>query len=351
VEFKDYYKILGVDKKASQKEVKQAYRKLARKLHPDVNPGDPKAEERFKEVNEAYEVLSDNEKRKKYDHLGSNWKSGGYNTSWQSSNVNFGDFESIFKNFGGASTGKKRKTSFTGFGDFSDFFNTFFASGMNGDFSQDMYGAVAPSRGRDVEYELDVTLREAYSGARRSFYIDRQEKCDSCYGAGRKGNNLCETCGGSGMVLKRRQIEAKIPPGVKEGSKIRLKGEGEPAPDGTRGDLYLKIKLLPHEVFKVEGKDLYCELPVSIAEAALGAEIKVPSLNGKQLEMKIPPETQNGRKFRLSGMGMPELKGGLPGNMIVEVKLVMPQGLTNREKELFAELAKLRRDNPRVYFT
>ena len=347
MEFKDYYKVLGVNKKASQKEIKKAYRKLARKLHPDINPDDPKAEDRFKEINEAYEVLSDKEKREKYDHLGSNWKSGGYKSGRHS---DFGEFSSASKGFGGFSDFRKNESSssFSDFGDFSDFFNTFFSSGMN---NRDIFSNSYVSKGRDLEYELEVTLKEAYGGAKKSFQIHKQEKCHLCYGEGRTGNKLCSNCGGSGMVLKRRQIEAKIPPGVGDGSKIRLKGEGEEGSNGTRGDLYLNIKLIPHEFFKVEGRDLHCQVPVSITEAALGAEIEIPSLNGKKVEMKIPPETQNGKKFRLSGIGMPNLKGGLSGNMIVEVKLVMPEGLTKREKELFSELARLRKGNPRLYST
>ena len=151
------------------------------------------------------------------------------------------------------------------------------------------------------------------------------------------------------MVSTSRQIETKIPPGVRNGSRIRLRGEGEAGRDGRRGDMYLKVKLIPHDFFDLKENDLYCVVPITVTEAALGAEIKVPTLNGKDLQMKIPPETQNGRKFRLSGMGMPNLKEGLPGNMIVEVKIVMPQGLTERERELFAEMASIRRDNPRVY--
>ncbi len=343
MDFKDYYKILGTDRNATDKDIKKAYRKLARQLHPDINPGDPKAEERFKELNEAYEVLSDPAKRKKYDLLGQNWKNGTFNKGGYSGE-GVSDF---FRNFR-TSSGKSGATSFSGFGDFSDFFNTFFRNGTD-NFGGDFLNDTGTGGRRDVEYQIEITMREAYNGTEKSFQVQRQEKCSSCYGTGRKNNNLCRNCGGSGMISTSRQIETKIPPGVRNGSRIRLRGEGEIGRDGTRGDMYLKVKLMPHDFFELKENDLYCVVPVTVTEAALGAEIKVPSLNGKDLQMKIPPETQNGRKFRLSGMGMPNLKEGLPGNMIVEVKIVMPQGLTEREKELFTEMACIRRDNPRVY--
>ncbi len=344
MDFKDYYKILGIGKNATDKDIKKAYRKLARQLHPDINPGDPKAEERFKDLNEAYEVLSDPAKREKYDLLGQNWKTGGFNTG-RYGGEGASDF---FKNFRTSSV-KSGAASFGGFGDFSDFFNMFFRNGAGtvttGDFFTDNF---AGGKG-DVEYQIEITLREAYNGTEKSFQMQRQEKCSSCHGTGRVNNNLCRNCGGSGMISTSRQIETKIPPGVRNGSRIRLRGEGEVKRDGRRGDMYLKVKLIPHDFFELKENDLYCVVPITVTEAALGAEIKVPSLNGKDLQMKIPPETQNGRKFRLSGMGMPNLKEGLPGNMIVEVKIVMPQGLTEREKELFAEMARIRKDNPRVY--
>jgi len=343
MDFKDYYKILGTGKNATEKDIKKAYRKLARQLHPDINPGDPKAEERFKDLNEAYEVLSDPAKREKYDLLGKNWKTGGFNTgSYGGEGVS--DF---FKNFR-TSSRKSGATSFSGFGDFSDFFNTFFRNGTDG-FTGEFFSGNGTGGKGDVEYQIEITLREAYNGTEKAFQMQRQEKCSSCHGSGRVSNNLCRNCGGSGMVTTSRQIETKIPPGVRNGSRIRLRGEGEMGRDGRRGDMYLKVKLIAHDFFELKENDLYCVVPVTVTEAALGAEIRVPSLNGKDLQMKIPPETQNGRKFRLGGMGMPNLKEGLPGNMIVEVKVVMPQGLTERERELFAEMAKIRKDNPRVY--
>ena len=349
MDFKDYYKILEVNKSASQQEIKKAYRKLARQQHPDVNPNDSRAEERFKELNEAYEVLSDPEKREKYDLLGSNWKAapgGSYNTG--GANFNEDIFGSFFKdlNFGRGGKSTKRESNFKGFDGFSDFFNTFFSSAGQGNFNQEKFTNTG-SRPKDVEYEMEITLNEAFNGTEKSFQIQRQEACATCRGLGRDGNKLCYNCGGSGMTLSTRQIQTKIPPGVKEGSRIRLRGEGELSGDGTRGDMYLKVKLINHDLFEIKENDIYCKIPVTIWEAALGAEINIPSLNGKQIQMKIPPETQNGRKFRLSGMGMPNLKGGLPGNMIVEVNILMPQGLTQKEKDLFTELGRTRHDNPR----
>lgn len=341
MEFKDYYKILGLEKNAAGKDIKKAYRKLARQLHPDINPGDPKAEERFKDLNEAYEVLSDPGKREKYDLLGKDWKTGGFNTG----RYNGEDpSDAYFRSRG--SSRKSKATSFSGSVDFSDFFNSFFGAGAG---SNDFFVDNSAGGKGDVEYQIEITMKEAYNGTEKAFQMQRQEKCSSCHGMGRVSNNLCRNCGGSGMISTSRQIETKIPPGVRNGSKIRLRGEGDMGREGRRGDMYLKVKLIPHDFFELKENDLHCLVPITVTEAALGAEIRVPTLNGKDLQMKIPPETQNGRKFRLSGMGMPNLKEGLPGNMIVEVKVVMPQGLTVREKELFAEMARIRKDNPRVY--
>lgn len=339
MKFKDYYKILGVDKKADSKTIKNTYRKLARKHHPDVNPNDPRAEERFKEINEAYEVLSDPEKRKKYDMLGSNWNK-----------VNFGPGGGGFK--GGFPGFENINFNFQDLGDlgggFSDFFNVFFGSRRGGDSTWQK--AVQPKKGRDLTYQIEITLEEAFKGVERTLQVQIQDMCNYCNGQGIYNRGSCSGCQGTGRVYKQRKISVKIPPGVKDGSKVRMAGQGEAgAGGGSNGDLYLDIKLAVHKFFELKDEDLYCEMPISLTEAILGAEINVPTISGSKVIMKVPPETQNGKVFRLSGIGMSPLKGGLPGHQYVKVKVVLPQNLSSREKELFNELAKLRQDNPRAY--
>ena len=337
MKFKDYYKILGIDKKSDGKTVKNAYRRLARKHHPDVNPNDPRAEEHFKEINEAYEVLSDPEKRKKYDMLGSNWNKvhtgpGGFKGPFPGfENFNF-DFQDLGDIGGG----------------FSDFFKVFFGNRPGRENWQK--SAVPPKRGRDLTYTIEITLEEAYKGVERTLQVQIQDVCSQCNGHGIFGKHSCLNCQGGGRIYKQRKISVKIPPGVKEGSKVRMAGQGEAGAGGAgNGDLYLEIKLATHKFFEIKEDDLYCEIPVSLSEAILGAEINVPTINGNSVIMKIPPETQNGRNFRLSGLGMPPLKGGIPGHQYVKVKIVLPQNLTLKEKELFQQLSELRKDNPRAY--
>jgi len=330
MEYKDYYAVLGVDKKASQEEIKRAYRKLAQKYHPDKNPGDKKAEEKFKEINEAYEVLSDPEKRKKYDQLGQKWH------QWQQMGYdpNSFDWSQWFAGGGAGGPGGQRVhveyvspedlgDMFGGFGGFSDFFNMIFG-GMGGRrTSGSSFGgfgfdtgqgrtrtARAPrTRGQDLEQEVEITLEEAYRGTSR----------------------LLRKPDGS-------TVEVKIPPGAKEGSKVRFKGLG--GPGNPPGDLYLKIHIHPHPRFRLEGSDLYTEVPVDVYTAVLGGEVSVPTLNGS-VRLKIPPLTQNGKKFRLRGKGMPKGKGKGNGDLYAEVKVQLPSHLSPKEKELWEELAKL----------
>ena len=334
MKFKDYYKILGVGKKADSKTIKNAYRKLARKHHPDVNPNDPKAEDHFKEINEAYEVLSDAEKRKKYDLLGSNWNKTNYGSGGFS-----GGFPG-FDNFNFQDLGDLG-------GGFSDFFNAFFGSRRGG---QAWQKREQPKRGRDLTYQIEITLEEGYKGVERNLQVQIQDSCPFCSGQGINSRSSCSNCQGTGKIYKQRKISVKIPPGVKDASKVRMSGQGEAGTGGgSNGDLYLDIKLAPHKFFELKVDDLYCEIPISLTEAILGSEIHVPTISGSKVIMKIPPETQNGKVFRLSGLGMPPLKGGLPGHQYVKVRLVLPQNLTEKEKDLFLELAKLRDDNPRAY--
>ncbi len=335
MEYKDYYQILGVPRTATEKEIKKAYRKLARQYHPDANPNDPNAEEKFKEINEAYEVLSDPEKRKKYDQFGAQWKNftgaGGrpedFWQQWQTgargrapggATYRTVSPEELEEMFGG------------GGGGFSDFFEALFGMGgrrsaRTGDF-EDIFGGMGgvhtaggrarPMRGRDIEHPVDITLEEAYHGTSRVLQMDGE------------------------------RIEVKIPRGVKTGSRVRVAGKGEPGRNGGKpGDLYLKIHVLPHARFQREGDNLRLKLPVDLYTLILGGEVQVPTLD-RPVILNIPPETDNGKTFRLRGKGMPNLKHpDQRGDLYVEVSAKLPKNLTEQEKELFRQLRALR---PRI---
>jgi curved DNA-binding protein len=308
MEYKDYYKILGVDRNASQKDIKQAYRKLARQHHPDVNPGSKTAEARFKEINEAYEVLGDPDKRKKYDQLGNQWQ------TWQSMGGRPQDFDWSQWFTPGAGpqvqygTVEDLQDILGGAGGFSDFFQSIFGGMGPGQRTR----TARPRRGRDVETEVEITLEEAFQGTMRIL---------------EKGN---------------RRLEIKIPAGVDNGSRVRVRGEGAPGTDGQAGDLFLRVKVLPHVVFERRGDDLHRDLSVDLYSAILGTEVRVPTLRGAVL-LKIPPETQNGRVFRLSGQGMPKVsKPDQRGDLYVKIQVVLPEHLTDQERNLFRDLAQLR---------
>ncbi|MCS6846006.1 MAG: DnaJ domain-containing protein [Caldilineales bacterium] len=310
MEYRDYYKILGVDKNADEKEIKRAYRRLARQYHPDVNPGNKQAEERFKEINEAYEVLSDPEKRRKYDQLGANWQAyqrtgadpSGFDWSqWMAGGpggsrvrVEVGDIEDLFGESG-----------------FSDFFQAIFGGGG---FRTATGARARPQarRGRDVEQPVQITLEEAFHGTQRILSIDG------------------------------RRLEVKIPPGVRTGSRVRVAGEGYPgAGDGPAGDLYLVVEVLPHPIFERDGDDLRCEVPISLTTAVLGGEVTVPTLTGRGV-LRIPEGTQPGQVFRLRGQGMPNLRNpNERGNLLVKVKVQLPEKLTEEQRRLFRQLASL----------
>jgi molecular chaperone DnaJ len=280
---RDYYQILGVNRNASEKEIKQAYRRLARKHHPDLNPGDKSAEARFKEMNAAYQVLSDPEKRKKYDQFGDQW-----------------EYADQFAKAGGQQgvrwdTGKGG-TTFE-YGDMSGLGDIF--SSLFGDAGMGSRTRRGPQRGQDVESPVEISLEEAYHGSKRVIQLQTTEPCTACGGTGRVGNRVCTMCGGRGGKVIPRRLEVKIPPGVKDGSRIRMAGEGASGrAGGSKGDLYLVVRVLPHKVFERKGDDLYAEVSVPLATAVLGGEVRVPTLDGN-LSLKIPPETQNGKLFRL----------------------------------------------------
>jgi curved DNA-binding protein len=332
VQFRDYYEVLGVSKTATEDEIKKAYRKLARKHHPDVNPNDKSAEEKFKEINEAYEVLSDPEKRKKYDQLGQNWKAGADFTpppGWENARVDFGDFDDTF---GGGRDSRG----------FSDFFESMFG-GRRGARA----GAGFGMRGQDVEANISLTLEEAHGGGTRSLTLQTTVICPTCNGTGTKDNKPCPTCRGAGVVAQPKTLEVNIPAGVRDGSVIRLAGQGEPGTNGSRaGDLFLHVRIEPHRLFSIVGEDdLQIELPVAPWEAALGTKVSVPTLDGS-VEMKIPAGTQGGSRLRLRGQGLNK-RGGGRGDEYVKIKIVIPPKLTPKEKELFEKLAAESRFNAR----
>jgi curved DNA-binding protein len=307
MEYKDYYKILGVDKSADDKEIKKAYRRLARQYHPDVNPGDKAAEARFKEINEANEVLSDPEKRRKYDALGQQYQ------RWQQTGGQPGGFD--WSQWMGAGQPQGGRVEYADLGDlfggtgFSDFFEAIFGGVSAGSRSTGR----APARGRDLEHEVEITLEDAFSGAQLM------------------------------LEVNGRKLEVKIPAGVKTGSRVRVAGEGQPsAGSGARGDLYLRIKVMPHPTFERRDNDLHCEVQIDLFTALLGGEARVPTLSGPVV-LRIPAGTQTGKVFRLSGQGMPALRAPAErGALYAKARVILPENLSSREQELIREWARLR---------
>jgi curved DNA-binding protein len=322
MEYKDYYQTLGVSKTATEKEIKSAFRKLAQKFHPDRNLGDKTAEERFKAINEAYEVLSDAEKRAKYDQLGSSY------AQWEQMGRPGGgfDFGQWAAGMGGGAAGNRRGNVHVEyqnlddlFGDssFSDFFETLFGGSLGRSARSPRSGGTTrtpprPARSQNIEQPVEITLEEAYHGTTR--------------------------------VLQRGSVrkEFKIPPGAKTGTKIRFAGGGSTLEDSASGDLFLVVNVLPHSIYRREGDDLHADLPVDAYTAMLGGEVPVPTLGG-EVVLTIPPETQAGKTFRLSGRGLPKLRqADGPGDLYVHVVIKIPTHLTQAERKLIAELAALR---------
>jgi DnaJ-class molecular chaperone len=334
---KDYYQILGVSRNATDKEIKKAYRKLARQHHPDVNPGDKSAEAKFKEINKAYEVLSDQEKRKKYDQFGESWQSAEQfaKAGWQ---------QEPQWGFGGGGAGPTFDfTEFTSeSGDLGGIFESLFRSA--GGRRTGFRTTRRPRRGEDIEHPIEVTLEEAYHGASRIIRMQVEVPCQVCAGTGVIQNRHCSACGGSGRMINPRKLEVKIPPGVKDGSRIRMAGEGRAGyGGGPKGDLHLVVSIKPHKLFERKNGDLYVEVSVPLTTAVLGGEIDIPTLKGK-LALKIPPETQNGRLFRLTGQGMPNLSGSNKGNLFAKIKVILPTNLNQKEMEIFKQLKEIRLD-------
>lgn len=312
---RDYYDILGVSRNASDKEIRQAYRKMARKYHPDVNPGDKTAEVRFKEIGEAYEVLSDQEKRAKYDRYGHGWQ----NREAQEEAARRAGFRPGEFRRGPDGTAWEWETG-PGAGDFGGGFSDILEQILRGGEGRARSGArtrTQPTRGEDLEYPLEVSLAEAYSGTSRILQMESPQN---------------------------RRLEVKIPAGVRDGSRVRVAGEGAPGMfGGPKGDLHLVISVRPDPNFERKGDDLYVEVPVPLETLILGGEAHVPTPKGTRLALRIPPETQNGKQFRLGGQGMPHLQGTGRGDLYAKVKAVLPTDLTPRERELFQELARLRK--------
>ena len=334
VEYKDYYQMLGVDRNASQEEISKAFKKLARKYHPDLNTNDPEAEKKFKEANEAYAVLKDPEKRKKYDQFGADWEHG--------QDFDPRNFQNMHFNFGGAGGGAE---SFGGSG-YSDFFDllfgnlfgqgggqggrrraystTFGSDPFGGGFGSDM-GSGFSGKGEDSEAAIELTLEEAARGGKKSITLQEQ---------------------GSRGGVQGKNLEVNIPPGVTEGSKIRLSGQGSPGMGGQRGDLYLWVKLKPHHLFRVEEKNVVLDLPLAPWEAALGTSVRVPTLEGS-VDMKIPPGTSSGKKLRLKGKGLG--RGKNKGDQLVRAMIKVPRKPGEKEKELWEQLARESDFQPRNF--
>ena len=347
---RDYYEVLGVQRGAAEADVKKAYRRLAMKYHPDRNPGDDSAEERFKEASEAYEVLSDEEKRARYDqygHAGVDGMNGG-------------------AGFNGG--------NFTDLGDiFGEVFGDIFGGGAR---SRGRGGARGVARGADLRYDLDLTLEQAVGGDDVEIrvhapavcdacdgkgaapgtspttcpdchgrgevrvsqgFFSLQQTCPRCRGAGRVILDPCRTCGGGGRVERANTLSVKVPPGVDEGDRIRLSGKGEAGVGGgPPGDLYVQINVADHRIFHREGRDLYCDVPLSFVDAVLGGEIDVPTLDGR-IKLKVPAETQTGKLFRLRGRGVPALRGGPTGDLLCRVVIETPVRLSDKQKDLLRQ--------------
>jgi curved DNA-binding protein len=346
VRYRDYYETLGVPRNASEADIKKAFRKLAREYHPDVAKNKKQAESKFKEINEAYEVLGDPAKRKRYDQLGANWQAGADfrpPPGWESfmrgrSATGAGPSGTYEFHFGG-----------TGF---SDFFEQIFG-GMGGrrgagfgrasGFAEQDFGS---ERGQDIEGDIMVTLEEATRGSVRSVSVQHTVPCPQCGGTGQRNRRLCTACSGAGQVARAETYQVKIPAGVTEGQRLRLAGRGEAGlGGGAAGDLYLRVRLARHPDFEVQDHNLIHEAELAPWEAVLGANISVPTLGGR-VSIKVPPGTQNGQRLRVRGRGLPQ-RGGGSGDLIVETRVEVPGRVTDSERKLWEQLARESRFNPR----
>jgi molecular chaperone DnaJ len=349
---RDYYEILGVPRDADQAAIKSAFRKLAMKMHPDQNPGCKVSEEKFKEIGEAYAVLSDPEKRAQYDRFG----------------------RAAFQNGGGFGPGA------AGFTDFSDLFNEIFGGEFGDIFGRGGRPRNGPERGADLRYDVEIMLEQAFAGMEREIVVPRAQACEPCSGSGSEGNapletcrtcngagqvrasqgmfrivrtcpacngrgqavkTPCRSCGGRGLTQKERKLAVKIPAGVEDGTRIRLAGEGDGgARGGPPGDLYLFLSVKPHALFERDGADLYCRAPTPMCKAALGGEIEIPTIDGQRTTVTIPAGAQTGRRFRIKGKGMTHLRAKERGDLHVELLVETPVNLSAKQRKLLEEFAK-----------
>ncbi len=342
MKYKDYYEVLGVSRQASDEEIKKAFRKLARKHHPDVARDKKAAEEKFKEVNEAYEVLSDPAKRRKYDQLGANWKQG---SEFQPPP----GWEGIFQEGGFAGAGRRgaaHEFRFGGTG-FSDFFEQLFGQmgRQGGGFERGAAGQPEPERGADIEGEILVTLEESLRGSVRSVTVRHEAPCPQCQGQGTWSRRVCPECGGRGSTTRQESHKVKIPAGVLEGQRLRIPGRGEAgAGNGPAGDLYLRVRLARHPDFEWENGNLYYELDLAPWEAVLGTEVAVPSLEGR-VNIRIPAGAQAGQRLRVRGRGLG--KEGQRGDLFVVTRIQTPEQVTESERKLWEKLARESEFRPR----
>jgi molecular chaperone DnaJ len=368
----DYYGILGVSRNAKEADIKKAYRRMARKNHPDVNPGDKSAEERFKKIQEAYNVLSDPKKRAIFDQYGfysENFKEqagaqgggfgGGYPHGFDFSGVDFEEagqgssFRDIFSEFFGGGAGRNRSAGPIKGGDLEHHLNISFIESIRGLSTRmtiNRYVNCSACEGSGLDRAVGQQTCSRCQGTGQETkahgFMRFSSACRVCGGTGKVGGR-CKTCGGSGSAAFQETITIRIPPGVANGYRMRVPGKGNAGKaGGPPGDLYLIISVRPHKFFRREGNDIVCSVPITVTEAALGTKIEVPSIDGKTL-LRIPPGTQSGQKFRLRGKGAPSVRGELRGNQIVEVRVIVPKVADERSKEILRELARLNPEDPR----
>ncbi len=331
---KNYYDILGVNKSATDKDIKTAYRRLARKYHPDVNPGNKTAEATFKEINAAYEVLSDKGKRTKYDKYGDKWQ-------YADQLDQQAQQQAQYRQYSSEGNGEGQSFHFGGdIGGMDSIFDEMFGAGRGRGFSR----RSRAQRGQDLESNVEISLEEAYNGTARQINLQQEQACAACQGTGEIQNLPCSVCRGAGVVNNVARLEVKVPAGVTTGSRVRVSGKGQAGVSGgAAGDLYLNITVSPNAIFERQGDDLTTNIPVPLTVAVLGGEIQVPTPKGTKLALKIPPETQNGKIFRLAGQGMPHLGKTTKGDLMAKVNVILPTKLTDKEKELFKQLDQLQK--------
>lgn len=368
VQIKDYYETLGVPRTASEKEIRSAYRKLARQHHPDLNPGDKDAEDRFKEINEAHEVLTDAEKRKLYDRFGEDWQryrdagftgdeeftapGGSARAGRGSATFDPNDFNRWYTSQGSGGDYTFHSTDADD-ASHSDFFETLFGSrsspfdrfgGFGSGFSSARTRAPRAQRGDDAEVPVEISFDEAFRGAKRQVQLQVSEPCPTCGGTGEVRGQICPTCDGTGFVRRAKTLEVTIPAGISSGKRVRMAGQGGPGLNGgPAGDVNMIVTVRPDPRFERVGDNLRTDVDVPITTAVLGGEVEVSTPTGR-VALKIPAETQSGRSFRLRGQGMPKLKGrqGERGDLMARARIVTPSNVSDRERELYEELRALR---------